>query len=114
LKTSGSTIEEELLAACGIIVSHETVRQWTRKTDHTKAEREAKIQFPLGCAWRPAYISRMTRSGDRRSSNKEAVRHGEATPRMVEIPPQRRPAPTQKPKERPASKGRVHMGRTRN
>jgi hypothetical protein len=60
-------------------------------------------------------ISRlMTRSGDKRSSNKEAVRRGEARPRMVEIPRQSRPAPTQKPKERPASKGRVHMGRTRN
>jgi hypothetical protein len=56
---------------------------------------------------------RMTRSGDKQSSNKEAARRGVARPRMVEIPPQRRPAPTQKPKQRPASKGRVHMGRTR-
>ena len=49
---------------------------------------------------------RMARTGDKRSSNKEAGHRGE-------ISPQRRPAPTQKPKERPTSKGRVHKGRTR-
>jgi hypothetical protein len=47
----------------------------------------------------------MTRSADKHSSNKEAVRRGEARPRILEIPPQCRPAPTQKPKERPALKG---------
>jgi hypothetical protein len=48
----------------------------------------------------------MARSGDKRSSNKDAARRGE-------ISPQRRPAPFQKAKERPASKGRVHKGTTR-
>jgi len=60
-------------------------------------------------------ISRgMTRGGNERPNNKEAMRRGEARPRMVGIPPKRPPEPTQKPKERPASKGRVHKGRTRN
>jgi hypothetical protein len=49
---------------------------------------------------------RMARGDDKCSSNKEAARCGE-------ISPQRRPAPTHKPKERPTSKGRVHKGRTR-
>jgi hypothetical protein len=32
----------------------------------------------------------------------------------LNMPPQRRASPTPKPKERPASKGRVHMGKSRN
>jgi hypothetical protein len=33
--------------------------------------------------------------------------------RALSTPPQHRQTPTQKPKERPASKGRVHKGKTR-
>ena len=32
----------------------------------------------------------------------------------LNMPPQRRQAPVRKPKERPASKGRVHKGKSRN
>ena len=34
--------------------------------------------------------------------------------RALNTPPKHRTAPTPKPKERPASKGRVHKGKTRN
>lgn len=34
--------------------------------------------------------------------------------RALSTPPKHRPAPTPKPKERPASKGRVHKGRARS
>jgi hypothetical protein len=33
---------------------------------------------------------------------------------LINTPPKHRPAPPSKPKERPASKGRVHKGKTRS
>jgi len=52
-------------------------------------------------------------------SDEEAARRRDAViKRMLNTPPQPRrkksPAPVTKPKERPASKGRVHKGKTRN
>jgi hypothetical protein len=73
-----------------------------------------------GRAWelvapaRPLYISRMTRTRDNRSSDEDASRRREHVRRDTNmLPPRQRPL-MPKPKERPASKGRVHMGKTRN
>jgi hypothetical protein len=56
----------------------------------------------------------MTRDGDDRSSNEESARPPDKAKRGIKMTPQRRRSPVPKPKERPASKGRVHMGKTRN
>jgi len=49
---------------------------------NAKICREADTDRPwsLVAARRPAYISRMTRDGDKWSSDKEAARRGEASP----------------------------------
>jgi hypothetical protein len=51
---------------------------------------------------------------DRYSEEETARRRDEVTRRMIATPPQPRRAPTSKVKERPASKGRVHKGKTRS
>ena len=43
-----------------------------------------------------------------------AERFQRALRKALNTPPKHRTAPTPKPKERPASKGRVHKGKTRN
>ncbi len=43
-----------------------------------------------------------------------AERFQRALQKALNTPPKHRSAPTQKPKERPASKGRVHKGKTRS
>jgi hypothetical protein len=64
----------------------------------------------------PIFLAGMTgaNNGDGDSSRKTARRRDAATRRLPNAPSQRQPSPTLKPKERPASKGRVHKGRTRN
>jgi hypothetical protein len=51
----------------------------------------------------------MTRNREDRSSNEKTLQRREAMKRGIS-----RSSPVPKPKERPASKGRVHMGKTRN
>jgi hypothetical protein len=56
----------------------------------------------------------MTRNGGARSSNEEAAWRRDEVKRRINTRPQRLRSPMPKPKERPVSKGRVHMGKTRN
>jgi len=50
---------------------------------------------------------------DHYSEEETARRADEVTRRMINTPPQPRRSPVRKAKERPASKGRVHRGKTR-
>lgn len=71
---------------------------------------EARIPIVAAVALGVRSISdRMTRNREDRSSNEKAPRRREEVKRGIS-----RPSPLPKPKERPASKGRVHMGKTRN
>jgi hypothetical protein len=51
---------------------------------------------------------------DRYSEEETARRADQVIKRMLNTPPKPRPKPSQKSKQRPASKGRVHKGRTPN
>jgi hypothetical protein len=51
---------------------------------------------------------------DRYSEEETARRRDEVTRRMINTPPQLHRAPKPKSKERPASKGRVHKGKSRS
>jgi hypothetical protein len=50
---------------------------------------------------------------DRYSDEETARRRDEVIRRMINTPPRHRQSPNPKPKQRPASKGRVHKGKTR-
>jgi hypothetical protein len=65
--------------------------------------------WPLVALGVRSISDRMTRNREDRSSNEKAPRRREEVKRGIS-----RPSPLPKPKERPASKGRVHMGKTRN
>jgi hypothetical protein len=51
---------------------------------------------------------------DQFSDEETAVRRDEVTRRMIGMPPKPQSMLTRKPKERPASKGRVHKGKARS
>jgi hypothetical protein len=66
-----------------------------------------------GCPCHQAISCRMTDNDDKRPSQEEPVGRREYVKRGIKTPPRRRRALIPKPKERPASKGRVHKGRMR-
>jgi hypothetical protein len=51
---------------------------------------------------------------DRYSKEETARRADQVIKRMLNTPPKPRSMPAKKPKERPASKGRVHQGKARD
>jgi hypothetical protein len=67
--------------------------------------------YPIDPISGPAVMSTSNGGPDSRETTR---RRDAATRRLRNAPLQRRPSPTLKLKERPASKGRVHKGRTRN
>ena len=63
-----------------------------------------------------AYIAEMDKKpdDDHFSEEETARRADQVIKRMLNTPPKPRAKPPQKAKQRPASKGRVHKGKTRN
>jgi len=93
---------QDSLAACGFETRSQII--W------------AKNNFAIGRGHYHCKHDAMTDTNKNgRDKSREALRQREAgTRRLRSTPSQHQPAPTPKPKERPASKGRVHKGRTRN
>jgi putative transposase len=76
----GLRMVEELLAARGIIVSHETVRQWARKFGQQFANRIRRRLPRTGDKWHLDGVSR-TLSRRRRCGAVREMRAGPSTPR---------------------------------
>jgi hypothetical protein len=62
----------------------------------------------------PPISCRMKSDGNDRYGSEEAARRRREVRRDINMPPQPRSSAVPKPKERPASKGRVHKGKMRN
>jgi hypothetical protein len=74
----------------------------------------AKLRRPLGgVAISGESVLAKSIADEAYSEEETAQRRDEVTRRMINMPPRPRSTPTQKTNERPASKGRVHKGKTR-
>jgi hypothetical protein len=80
-----------------------------RQRENLPRDRHCQSWLVVPSVW-PIY-RRMTRNGNAGSSNEEAAWRRDGVKRGSNLRSQRRHPPMPKPKERPASKGRVHLGR---